>query len=368
MEEDDVIGVLDPLMREVLAVGGVEVPDPVRAIAYDEAMLRYGTDRPDRRIPIEIADLSEVFASSEFKVFSGALGAAAWCAASRRPGEFPRKRFDELTERAQTLRGEGAGVGRGRAGRLALAGREVPLARRRSPAWSQATGAKEGDAILAVADDAAVAARVLGDLRLEVGEPAEGDDLLWVVDFPMFEWDDEGKRWDPMHHPFTAPSGRPRRRPRHLAQPRLRHGLERRGDRRRLDPHHPTRRADARCSTRSACSRGGRARAVRLPARRARATARRPTAAWRSGIDRIVALLAGRETIRDVIAFPKTASGMDPLTGAPGAGGRRASSGSWAAVEALASVLSVAAAARACAPAGATTLSQHQRDGSPARG
>ena len=71
----------------------------------------------------------------------------------------------------------------------------------------EATGAKEGDAIFVVADTAATAARVLGDLRLQVGVPEDRDDFLWVVDFPMFEWDEAEKRWDPMHHPFTAPSG-----------------------------------------------------------------------------------------------------------------------------------------------------------------
>ena len=70
-----------------------------------------------------------------------------------------------------------------------------------------ATGAQEGDAILVVADEAPTAARVLGDLRLEVGEPRDGHDFVWVVDFPMFGWDDEQGRWDALHHPFTAPSG-----------------------------------------------------------------------------------------------------------------------------------------------------------------
>ncbi len=107
VDEEDVIGVLDPLMREVLAIGGVEVPDPVERMGYDEAMLRYGSDRPDRRIPFEITDLSDVFAGSEFKVFSGALSSGGVVRGFAAPGELPRKRFDELTERAQSFGAKG---------------------------------------------------------------------------------------------------------------------------------------------------------------------------------------------------------------------------------------------------------------------
>ena len=104
----------------------------------------------------------------------------------------------------------------------------------------EATGAKEGDAIFVVADTAATAARVLGDLRLQVGVPEDRDDFLWVVDFPMFEWDEAEKRWDPMHHPFTAPSGDLDADPGTWRSRALRPGVERRRDRRRLDPHqHP---------------------------------------------------------------------------------------------------------------------------------
>ena len=95
----------------------------------------------------------------------------------------------------------------------------------------------EGDAILIVADKPEVAARVLGALRPEVaeGEP-EGHDVFWVVDFPAFEWNEDEGRWDAVHHPFTSPAGDLERRPRHVARPRLRRGLRRLGDRRRLDP------------------------------------------------------------------------------------------------------------------------------------
>ena len=206
VEEDDVIATVDPLMREVLALGGVTVPDPVERMGYDEAMLRYGSDRPDRRIPFEIADLGEVFAASEFKVFSGALSSGGVVRGFAAPGEFPRRRFDELTERAQRFGAKGLVWGVVEPG-----GWRSPVAKFLSEeeisGLIAATGATEGDAVFVVADTAAVAARVLGDLRLEVGVPEERDDFLWIVDFPMFEWDEAEKRWDAMHHPFTAPAG-----------------------------------------------------------------------------------------------------------------------------------------------------------------
>jgi aspartyl-tRNA synthetase len=314
VDEDDVIGVLDPLMREVLAVGGVEVPDPVERMGYDEALLRYGTDRPDRRIPFEIADLSGVFAGSEFKVFAGALESGGVVRGFAAPGEFPRKRFDELTERAQSFGAKGLVWGV-----VEPDGWRSPVAKFLSEdeisGLIETTGAKEGDAILAVADDAAVAARVLGDLRLQVGEPAGGDDFLWVVDFPMFEWDEEGKRWDAMHHPFTSPSGDLDADPgtwRSRAYDMVWNGAEIGGGSIRIsEPAVQSKVFEALgLSEEDARERFGfllDALAFGAP----------PHGGVAFGLDRIVALLAGRDTIRDVIAFPKTASGMDPLTGAP---------------------------------------------------
>ena len=91
VEEDDVIATCDPLVRELLALADIELPDPVERISYDDALLRYGTDRPDRRVPIEIADLGAVFAASEFKVFAGALAAGGVVRGLAAPGEFPAR-------------------------------------------------------------------------------------------------------------------------------------------------------------------------------------------------------------------------------------------------------------------------------------
>jgi aspartyl-tRNA synthetase len=314
VQEDDVIATVDPLMREVLALGDVTVPDPVERMGYDEAMLRYGTDRPDRRIPFEIADLGEVFSESEFKVFSGALSSGGVVRGFAAPGEFPRRRFDELTERAQRFGAKGLVWGV-----VEPDGWRSPVAKflgeDEIAGLIAATGASEGDAIFVVADTAAVAARVLGDLRLEVGVPEERDDFLWIVDFPMFEWDEAEKRWDAMHHPFTAPSGDLDADPgtwRSRGYDLVWNGAEIGGGSIRINTPEVQQKVFGvlGLSAEQARERFG----FLLDALTYGAP---PHGGVAFGIDRIVALMAGRDTIRDVIAFPKTASGFDPLTGGP---------------------------------------------------
>ena len=177
-------------------------------------------------------------------------------------------------------------------------------------------GAVDGDAILIVADTAGVAAKVLGLLRADVaqGEPT-GNDIFWVVDFPMFEWNDEEARWDALHHPFTAPTGDLDADPgtwRSRAYDVVMNGWELGGGSIRIStPELQGKVFDALgIGPAEARERFG----FLLDAMRYGAA---PTGGIAFGIDRIVALLGGRDSIRDVIAFPKTASGADPLTGAP---------------------------------------------------
>ena len=316
VDEEDVIDTCDRLMAQVLAVGGIELSAPVERVGYDEAMLRYGTDRPDRRIPIEIADLSEVFAASEFKVFSGTLAGGGVIRGLSASGEFPRSRFDALTERAQALGAKGLVWGL-----LEPDGWRSPVRKFMSDGeverMIETTGAREGDAILVVADAPDVAASVLGQLRLEVAEPREGTDLVWIVDFPMFGWNEDERRWDALHHPFTAPSGDLDGDPggwRSRAYDLVMNGTEIGGGSIRINtPELQFKVFEALgISSAEARARFG----FLLDAFRYGAP---PHGGIAFGLDRIVALLAGRDSIRDVIAFPKTASGGDPLTGAPAA-------------------------------------------------
>jgi len=319
---EDVLEVNERMLAHVFErAGGPAVETPMQRMAYDEAMDRFGTDRPDLRFGLELVDLGDALRETEFKVFRSVLdggGAIRGINAGRR--ELPRSELDGLISRAQELGAKGL-VWAFREGE----GWRSPTAKFLSEAeladLNRRLGAEEGDLLLLVADKPAVVNAVLGQMRLDLAERFDLIDpgasrLLWIVDWPLMEWNEGEKRWDSLHHPFTAPAGE-------------------------FDPDNPgTARAQAYDVVWNGQELGGGSiRNHEASVQEAifgalgidRETARArfgfllealqygapPHGGIAYGIDRIVQRLAGAETIRDVIAFPKTASGFDLLTGAP---------------------------------------------------
>jgi aspartyl-tRNA synthetase len=184
---------------------------PWPKLSYREALEKYGTDKPDLRFGMELIDVSEVFAKSEFKVFQSALesGGIVKCILAPGCAEYSRKEVDALTESAKSLGAKGLAT-------LAVTaeGLKGTAAKFVKPDEAQAvqsrTGAKQGDLILFAADQRAVVNKVLGGLRLIFRDKLNLADpntlaFAWVVDFPMFAWNEEEQKWDAEHHPFTMP-------------------------------------------------------------------------------------------------------------------------------------------------------------------
>jgi aspartyl-tRNA synthetase len=323
--EEDVMAVTEDVLTAAFAAAGVELQTPFPRVDYDEAIARFGTDRPDMRFGMEIRDLGEALGGTEFKVFRGALeGGGVVRGINAGSHELSRAELDKLIEFAQ---GQGAGglvwayVEEGGGWRSPVA---KFLSEAELHAIASALEASPGDLLLLVADDAGVAAQTLGALRLELGRRfgliPEGEwRPLWVTDFPLVEWNDDEGRWDSLHHPFTSPTEESlallEENPaaaRARAYDVVLNGVELGGGSIRINrPEVQYRVLETLGIDRAAADEkfGFLIEALEHGAP--------PHGGIAFGLDRMAALLAGRESIRDVIAFPKTATGQDPLTGAP---------------------------------------------------
>ena len=331
LDEEGVMGIMEDMIRTAFkTVLNVELPNPLPRMTWHEAVRRFGIDRPDLRIPLELVEVSDLMKSVEFKVFSGpANSPSGRVAALRLPngGELSRKDIDDYTAYVAQFGAKGLAyikvndIAKGRDGLQSPILKFLPdeaiaeIMRR--------TGAQNGDLVFFGADSAKVVNDALGALRIKLGHDrglvSSEWKPLWVVDFPMFEYDADAKRWVALHHPFTAPKTESAETvdidPANAlsrAYDMVLNGSEIGGGSIRIHREDLQQKVFSLLGIDEAAQRekfGFLLDALKFGAP--------PHGGIAFGIDRISALMAGAESIRDVIAFPKTQKASCLLTDAP---------------------------------------------------
>ncbi|MDL2253300.1 aspartate--tRNA ligase [Ruminococcaceae bacterium OttesenSCG-928-I18] len=326
-DEEDVQSVNEGLIKVIFKqFMGVDIPTPFPRMPYPEAMARFGSDKPDTRFGLELCDVSDLVRDSEFGVFSGAIekgGSVRLINAKGLADKLSRKAIDKLTDVAKTYGAKGLAYLR-----LTADGEsssyEKFLSEEEKASLRQRAGAQTGDVLLLVADNDNVVFAALGALRLALAEkygllPEGQYHFLWVTDFPLFEFNEEEGRHVAMHHPFTMPKEE---------------------DIEKLDVDPGACRAKAYDMVVNGVELGGGSIRINNPVLQAQMfgllgiteeDARMkfgflmdayhygapPHGGMAFGLDRFIALLAGKSSIRDVIAFPKVQNAGEPMSGCP---------------------------------------------------
>ena len=326
VDQDDVMGALEAVLSDAFSKVGVEMPTPLRRLSYWDAMDTYGTDKPDTRIGMELHDVTDVFAASGFKLFASAAAAegqhvkAICCPGA---GVWGRSKIDKLADVAASFGAKGlAWVAFKADGSV-----QSPIAKFLSEAELDALkaemGANPGDLVLFAVGARMATDEILGGMRVHMADvldvPREGHDFLWVVDFPLVHWDEERQAYAAEHQPFTQP-------------------VEEDIDRLESDPLSVgSHTYDFVMDGYEAGGGGMRIHNAELQMRilkllgftEERASEQfgflmealeygaPPMGGFALGLDRVCMLLAGADSIREVMAFPKTASGSDLMSAAP---------------------------------------------------